>query len=111
MGIMEIRRNRSPMRTSTRPPPIATSAPCPYRNSPHSVVEIYQDAGRASIPMISGFCRQNSTGMDCTFVQKRTGLLTEVYARFFSYNSNKTHNNICLWKGISIWHHKQLALL
>ena len=57
-----------------------------------------QDGWDASVPMNTTplFGCQISTGMACTFVQTRTGLLTEVYARFFSYNSDKTHNNTCL---------------
>jgi hypothetical protein len=45
---------------------------------------------------ITRFGRQKSSGVACTFVQKRTGLLTEVYMRFFSYTNGKTQNNIYL---------------
>jgi len=52
---MELQRNRRPTRTSTRPPPFPTSAPCPYRTSgtqasrriglPHSIGKVHQDEG------------------------------------------------------------------
>ncbi len=69
--------NRRATRTSTRPPPCPTSAPCPYRTGtrafpslvvqnqqdgaaplPHSVVNIHQERGRH----IPGFGCQHSSG-------------------------------------------------
>src|SRR5216684_3591056 len=56
--------NRIATRTSTRPPPCPSSAPCPYRTGIHAfpslVVNNHQDRGRH----ITGFGRQHS--LSCT---------------------------------------------